>query len=264
MIEVATFYAPQPIGVAHIFKRGPYGNPVAHKQRLSGAVERGWLTKAGDGAYTPSEKGAQIYKHFAEGYKQVLAGVESLSDEILESIQSVISSVVKTASETPEVMDKPSLELSLKENLGPDASVLQKIQLLTENILSYRDDAHVASWSLHKLEGITWESFSDIWGSKISTAAELAEKRPFRGYSEDDYTASLEELAGRGWIKENKEKDGSYSITEEGRRVREKSEDITNQYYDAAWEDISASEMEKLKDLFQQLLDKHAPEKVPG
>ena len=264
LVETAIFYDPQPIGLAHLVKRGPYANPEAHKQRLQGALARGWLTKAGDGAYAPSEKGAQLYKQFAGAYKQNLAGVESIANDILESIQSVLTSVVKAARDTKEVMDKPALEMSLKETLGEDAVAIQRIELLTGNLLSYRDDAHVASWSPHQLNGITWESFSDIWGGRASSAAEIAEKRPYRGYSEKDYVSSLGELTSRGWIIERDDKKGKYNLTENGRHVREQAEDLTNKYYDVAWANLNAADEEKLKDLFQQLLDKHDPEIIPA
>ncbi len=264
LIEVAAFYAPQPIGVAHIFKRGPYANPEMHKKRLISGVERGWLTQTSDGSYISSDMGIETYKKFTQAYEKELTGVATLSDKTLESIQSVLTSVVKAAHDTKEVMDKPALEMSLKETLGEDAVAIQRIELLTGNLLSYRDDAHVASWSPHQLNGITWESFSDIWGGRAFSAAEIAEKRPYRGYSEEDYVSSLGELKSRGWIIERDDKKGKYNLTENGRHVREQAEDLTNKYYDVAWANLNAADEEKLKDLFQQLLDKHDPEIIPA
>jgi hypothetical protein len=260
-MEVATFFSPEPIGLAHIYQRAPYTNPEAHKERLIGAAERGWLDKDGDSAYVPSEKGGTFYGRFIKAYKEKLAEIESLTDDELGRIEALLSVVVNAAKRTTQVRHRPALELSLKEPLDPNAASIQRVQLLIVHLLSYRDDAHVASWSPHKLEGITWESFSDVWQGKVANAAELIEKRPFRGYELEDYAAALEELAGRGWIKE---KEGSYIITEEGRRVREEAEELTNQYYDAAWVGLSNEDIEELKDLFQKLAEKHEPEKVPA
>ena len=76
--------------------------------------------------------------------------------------------------------------------------------------------------------------------------------------------SSLGELTSRGWIIERDDKKGKYNLTENGRQVRELAEDLTNKYYDVAWAIINASDEETLKDLFQQLLDKHDPEIIPA
>ena len=259
LVEVATFFSPEPIGLAHIYQRAPYTNPEEHKERLIGSAERGWLEKSGDSGYTASEKGATFYAHFIKAYKDELAEVESLADDELDRIEVLLGMVVNAAKRTTEVRHKPALEFSSKELVAPDAAAIQRVQLLIVHLLAYRDDTHVASWSPHKLEGITWESFSDVWQGKITNAAELIEKRPFRGYELEDYAAALEDLARRGWLEV---KEGSFVITEEGRRIREEAEELTNKYYDAAWVGLSKEDIEELKDLFQKLAEKHEPEKV--
>lgn len=261
LVEMATFFSPDPIGLAHIYKRGPYANPEGHKDRLAGAEERGWLAKMGDGGYTYTDKGAKFYERFSQAYKKRLSEVESIPDAELERIQELLAAVVQRAGKNPDVQNKPALELAQKESVDADAATIQKVQLFCEQLLSYRDDAHVASWSPHKLEGITWETFSDVWEGKVTNAAEMAERRPFRRYEQEDYAAAFEELAGRGWLKEKK---GNYSITEEGRRIREHAEENTNQYYDSAWAVLNDGEAEELKMLFQKLLDNHEPERVPA
>lgn len=259
LLENAIFFAPEPIGLAHIYQRGPYANPEIHKQRLEGACERGWLVNQADGAYGPSQKGREYYEQVAAAYKDRLAEVQSLPEGNLERIADLLARVVQSARESSQVLHKPALELTTKEVLPGDASGLQKIQLYCEQILAFRDDTHVASWSPHQLEGIVWESLSDVWEGTAGTPKEMAEKRPFRGFEAKDYAAAFEALIARGWIAET---DGGYDITEEGRQVRERAEELTNQYYDAAWEALEPEDKRELAELFQTLLDTHAPEPV--
>lgn len=261
LLEIAVFFTPEPIGLAHVYQRGPYANPDMHKQRLEGARDRGWLENRADSSYGPSQKGLDFYTQVAAAYYAKLAEVESIAAGQLEKIDAALSIVVKTARESTQVMHKPALVLTMKEPLPDDASGLRKVQLYSEQMLAFRDDAHVASWSPYKLEGIVWESLSDIWEETAGTPTEMAEKRPFRGYDEKDYASAFAALVEREWTAEA---DGRYIITDEGRKIREKAEKLTNQYYDSAWEGLSEADEQELEKLFKLLLDKHEPEPVPA
>lgn len=261
-VEVAILLGPDPIGVAHIYKRAPYANPDGHRARMESTVGRGWLEKSGESGYIASEKGKDLYMKYLEAYKAEYGDIKSLSSEELDRVVALLGKVVVAAEKYEKILDKPALQLSLNEIVDEDAPALQVILTQAVQMLAFRDDAHVASWSAYKIDGITWEAFSDIWGGEVSTTKELVEKRPGRQYSEEEYTKALGELVTKSWVAN---KDDSYEITEEGRRVREEAEDITNEYYDGPWGNaLNSDEAKELQGLMEKLIAVHEPESQPA
>lgn len=252
-LGIARSFAPDPMGLAHIFQRSPYTNPESQKQRLEDAAKRGWLQSVGDSAFTISEKGERFYADLMDAFKEKLAGVESLPEEELIQITALLDKVVEAARQNTDLLHKPALELSLKFKLDADISTLQKIRRKSLYLLSYRDDAHVASWSPHKLEGRIWEALSFVWEDKASTSAELLEKLDYRNYQLEDYEDAFEDLVNRGWIKE--EEKGKFNITEEGKQVRQQAEDLTNQHYNAPWAALSQDETHDLQQRMKKLVE---------
>lgn len=260
-VEVATLLGPEAIGVAHIYKRAPYANPDGHRERIESTLSRGWLERSGDSGYVDSEKGSDLYMKYIQAYKERFAEVESLPAIDLQRLSALLDVVISVAEQYTDVLDKPALQLSLSEIIDDDTSTLQKILTQAIQLLAYRDDAHVASWSPHKIDGITWEALSDIWAGEISTSEELVEKRPGRQYTKEDYESALKELARKGWTKNI---EGAYTLTEEGRRVREEAEELTNDYYDAPWTILNDAEDYEAQGLIAKLIEMHEPEPQPA
>jgi hypothetical protein len=124
------------------------------------------------------------------------------------------------------------------------------------DVLSFRDDAHVAAWRPYGADGQVWEAFTYVWRGDASTAAELAEKLPYRHYDEDAYAAALQELVARGWIAQEGE---GFIATEEGKRLRQEAEDATDRYFDAAWAGLGEAEIKELKGLLERMAEALQP-----
>jgi DNA-binding MarR family transcriptional regulator len=130
------------------------------------------------------------------------------------------------------------------------------------DLLSYRDDAHVAAWQPYGVSGQEWEAFTMVWQGDATTAAALAEKLPYRRYDEAAYQEALQNLVARGWIAEE---NGEYAVTEKGNKLRQKAEDATDRIFDAAWASLSEAEMEEIRALLCKLADLlKPPEEEPG
>ena len=87
---------------------------------------------------------------------------------------------------------------------------------------------------------------------KTAPAATIAEALSNRNYEEADYAASLNELVERGWIEAQND---TYTITENGRKLREEAEATTDRYYYIGWTVLSDEETSELDTLLAELRD---------
>jgi Mn-dependent DtxR family transcriptional regulator len=251
-IQLAYGFAPESIGPEHIIKRAPYTNPETHRQEMAETAERGWLEAVGKGQYQLSTKGQEAGESLFALYTGVYGGLESLPDDDLQRIVALLIKVVENARALPEPAEKWAFSWGEKFDRGPSAPTTIRLRRQLIDLTAFRDDVHVAAWQPYDVSGQVWEALTYVWRGEASTAAELAEKLPSRGYDEDAYAAALDDLADRGWIAKE---DGKYVATEKGRKLRLEAEDATDRYFDAAWAVLTEAEMEGVKGLMEKLAD---------
>lgn len=252
LVQVAYGFRPEPIGPEFLIKRTPYANPDPLVSQLDGAVERGWLEALGGERYTLSARGEEVTAGLFDLADGVFGAVETLPDEELERMVKLLFTVVETARQLPEPEEKWALSWGVKFDRGPDAPLMVKARRHLLDLLSYRDDVHVAAWQPYGASGQEWEAFTLVCRGEASTAAELAEKLPYRGYDEAAYQEALTNLIARDWIAEE---NGGYAATKEGQALRQEAEDATDRYFDAAWVSLSEAETEELKNLLSKLAE---------
>jgi len=262
LVQVAYGFRPEPITPEFLVKRTPYANPASFGPFLYGAVERGWLESLGEDRFALTGRGAVVTAGLFDLGDQVFGAVESLPDEELERLIALLFAVVETARQLPEPAEKWALSWGTKFDRGPGAPRMVKARRHMLDLLSYRDDAHVAAWQPYGASGQEWEALTMVWQGEATTAAALAEKLPYRRYDEDAYEQALQALVARGWIaKEN----GEYAVTEEGKKLRQEAEDATDHYFDAAWASLSEPEMGETRSLLSKLTEVlMPPEEEPG
>ena len=250
LIQVAWGFRPDPVTPETFVKRTPYANPDDIVSRLAGAVERGWLEDLGGNRYTVSNRGMEVADGLFELGDRLFAALETLPGTELERLIALLFTVVETARQLPEPADKYALSWGAKFSRGPDAPLMVRARRFMLDLFSYRDDAHIAAWQPYGASGQEWEAFSMVWQGDASTAAELAEKLPYRHYDEAAYEEALQSLATRAWlVKEGQ----AYAATEKGKRLRQEAEDATDRYFDAAWVCLNEAEMEECKGLLGKL-----------
>ena len=252
LIQVAYGFAPEAITPEHPIKRTPYANPKAFEQQMDEAVGRGWLEAVAESQYKLTVKGKEVVERLFALADDEFAGLESLPDADLKRIVALLHKVVKKAQELPEPAEKWALSWGSKFDRGPSAPLMVQVRRRLIDLLAYRDDVHVAAWQPYGVGGQAWEALTFVWRGEASTAAELAEKLPYRNYDEDAYAAVLQDLASRGWIAAE---DGRYAVTEKGKSLRQEAEEATDRYFDAAWIALDEAEMGELKGLLGRLAD---------
>lgn len=254
LAQIAAVNTPDPIGYADMINRAPYTNPQKIKDNFAGAVERGWLEEKEKGVFIASQKGQEFFVRIYDIAKKVYTELNHQAAIDLDRAVELFWIIMKTAENTKIVVDKPALTQSVKfsPKEGEPYAPLYILRNQVGDLQSYRDDAHVAAWKEHEIAGYVWETFSYLWEEKANTIAELMENLPLRGYEETIYAEALQELAQRGWVVEE---DGKFVLTDEGKSLREEAEDLTNEYYFAAFAKLSEKDLEELDELLKQVVE---------
>jgi DNA-binding PadR family transcriptional regulator len=252
LVQIAYGFRPEPITPEFFIKRTPYANPESFGPLLDGAVQRGWLEALGEDRYAISERGAEATAGLFDLGDQLFGAVESLPGVEMERLIALLFTVAETARQLPEPAEKWALSWGTKFDRGPGAPLMVKARRHMLDLLSYRDDAHVAAWQPYGVSGQEWEAFTMVWQGDVTTAAALAEKLPYRRYDEQAYEGALQNLVARGWIAQET---GEYAATEKGKKLRREAEDATDHYFDAAWDSLNEAEIEEIKGLLCELAE---------
>lgn len=248
-VQVGPAFDPRPFGLQHLTQRIPYSNPKKLAHRLSSAAERGWLEEMTGQQYFVSTCGRSLRDRLVELAERSYAEIDALPSDDLTRLDIMLSKVVDAALKVELPEEKVGLNWSRKFDFGEEKSMMSQVRRKLVDLFAFRDDAHVAAWKAHEDKGYLWEAFTYVWNDEANTAAELAERLIYRGYSESDYKSALEELAARGWLTEV---GGIYKATPAGRALREAVEEQTNQYFDRPWSSLSETEFEELRGLMEK------------
>jgi len=249
-VQVAYGFAPEPTTPKHYLKRNPYVNPEGIKRQLDESVERGWLEVVGDGQYKPTAKSKEVAKNLFALAEQTFGSFEALPDADLKRIVELLSKVVSKARELPEPAAQWAMAWGQKFDKGPSAPLMVQVRRRMLDLGYYREGVHIAAWQPYGVSGQTWEVLTYLWRGEASTAAELAEKLPYRNYDEASYAAVLDDLAERGWAAQE---NGKSVITTEGKKLRQEAEDTTDRYFDTPWVALDKAETKELKGLLKKL-----------
>jgi hypothetical protein len=225
--------------------RFPYANIERVTQNFKDAAEAGFLNNHGDGSFTITEQGKKATNAINEVFYGALGKIEALPDNAMERLEGLLNQLVQAALEAETLGDKTPLVISHKGHTHPDAALLARIDQHLDDLNAFRDVSHIAAWaSDHDIPGRTWETLAFVHSGRENTAVGIAERLPFRGYSEEDYAASLAQLVDLGWIEDGSE---GYVATEKGNKVRQTAEEKTNKNFYAPWSALENNQLNQLR-----------------
>jgi len=247
LAQAAVAAEPNALTAERVLARIPYMSAATVDEVLAHAADHGALVRAGEGAYRASDAAAVVRRGtvdaLIEGVRQVADRTPAGADRLAELLWRQVAGCLATD------IPAPSLALGRAFDPGPDAPPLARVRRYLQDLIAFRDDAHLAAWRGYGVPGHEWEVFShvwaeNIWGDPVRTAAQAAEKLGFRGYAEADYAAALDRLVARGWLA--KADDGNYQLTSAGRYVRAEAEAATDRNYWEPWrlDDAEAAELQ--------------------
>ncbi len=247
---VAYGLEPEPISATLVHSMFPYGSIENHKQGLAATANKGLLAAVGEDTYRLTEQGRYGITRFYKVTGNALAKAEPLPAAEMNRLADLLQRVIGWTESAPEPAAKPGFQLSRRTDPGSDATASVRIDQYVTDLLRYRDDAHIAAWSPHKISGHAWEAFTYIWRGDAHTPASLSEQLQYRGYTETDYTEALRDLVQRGWLTET---DGEYLVTEIGRQLREEADALTDRHFYVGWSALNEDESAEMKRLLARL-----------
>ena len=247
---VAAQIAPKPISVDLYSKRNPYAQPKGFKRALADAAEAGYLDPDGDGGYVVSEKGARAIQIVHETFYSHINQINQFSAPKLKELDALLDKLVDACLKAD--LSNGGLCLDISHNGHPrvEAGSLAKVDQQLDDMNAFRDDAHISAWMPVGVDGHTWEVLSFVWNGEANTAEKLAERLPYREYTVEEYSKTLEDLTQRGWIKPGND---GYAATNDGIKIRGDAEAITDSNYFAPWKSLSDDEVTRLGELLTGL-----------
>jgi DNA-binding MarR family transcriptional regulator len=205
-----------------------------------------------EGRYRLTNKGQELAQSIFTRADELYGGLEvPVPEADLERLTALLGKVVEMAKALPDPHDKWALSWGVLFERDPSAPPILRLRRRLLDLNAFRDDVHIAAWQPYGVSGQVWEALTFVWREEASTAADLAEKLPFRGYDEAAYRTALEELAAKGWIAGD---EGVFAVTEKGKALRQEAEDATDGYYDAAWAGLDEAELTEVKALMTKLV----------
>lgn len=253
VVQTAMSELPNPLKPEVYLTRTPYQSREIVITQFEGACERGYLQKVDEAAYHLTDQGESVAREIPATAVKTAATIQPLPENEAEQLTALMWKVVDAAVTSNEIKH-PALDRSRYYDPGPQAPATEKLRRYLNDLNAFRDDVHIAAWQAYDLMGYEWEAFSHIhgeyvFGGAVSNGQELAEKlSSFRGYDAEAYESALQKLVERGWLRvEN----GRYTVTEEGKFVRDAVETETDRVFFDPW-NLTENEEDKLKALLEK------------
>ena len=246
-------FGAEPFTTAGYMRLFPYGSAHVIESRLKLAVKNGILAASSENEYHATEKGMTWKNQMIHAAMALIAHLQLIP---ISDLQKIVNYLMRVTDASLAALEPPSQfgasHYFRNMHPGQDATMLRFFIHYFGTLDKYRGNAHLATWKHYNIEGNRWEAFSEVWGGKNNTLDKIFEELSFRGITREEYASILDELVQRGWIREDA---GVYRPTDEGKRIREEAEALTDRYFFAPWNCLSESELDELSNLAMQLRD---------
>ena len=242
-----------PFSIAQFMRYFPYGLAQVNDERLTSAVQQGYLAPDGQGKYRATESGRTTALRLINVGNEVMASLTPMPKESLRTLGNLLARISGAAFHSPE--PPAHVLIKAKRDLYERTGVFATLEGFIAHCLlleGHRDDCYFATWSAHSVEGHTWEVLDVLSQDDALTFADLHSKLSRRGVTEEVHAGDVRELVGRGWAEEGS---GVVQITSAGKQVRAEVEAETERLFFAPWSCLNESELEELSSLASQLRD---------
>jgi DNA-binding MarR family transcriptional regulator len=245
---------PEPLSAADYHHLNPYISPDKVKETLAQSAGRGFLQAIGPDSYRVTAAGREGLAEFFQVAREAMLRADAPPEADLNRLTDLLRRVVR-ATAADNSTDHQQLMVSRTQAPPDDAPAIVLIDQYLTDLATYRDDAHLAAWRPHEVEGHGWEAFTFIWRGEANTVEALSQIPQIqgRGYTVAHYTAALDQLVERGWLIKEGE---AYRLTEAGQKLRDDVEEQTDRYYNAGFSTLIEAELAELQTLLTEFRDK--------
>jgi Mn-dependent DtxR family transcriptional regulator len=232
-----------------LWQRMPYIAPQLYERMLAGLIRAGLLVMKEDGRYQFTDPARQIGWQIYKAKHQRLGQLNLLPACQLEELAYILHRLVHASQVAAQPVSKRWL-MSRCNYLAVNAPPLAQIVENLANLDAFRDDCHLAAWQQHQVDGRTWEAFTLLWQRGQLSHNQVAEQLNIRGYHPHDYQTALHRLSHCQWVIHQ---DGVYTLTAQGRTIRNQVEQLTNDTFYAPWSCLRGNELAQLYKLLTRL-----------
>lgn len=242
-----------PFSIAQFMRYFPYGLTQVNDERLTSAVQQGYLASDSQGKYRATELGSTAALRLTQAGNVVMAALTPMPKESLRALGNLLARISVTVFNSPE--PPVHVLIKAKRDLYYRTGTFATLEGVVAHILmleGHRDDCYIATWSAYGVEGHTWDMFDFLSRGDAVTFADLHSKLSRRGVTEEVHAGDVRELVRRGWVEEGL---GEYQITSAGRQVRAAVEAETERLFYLPWSSLSEAELEDIARLAVELRD---------
>jgi ribosomal protein S19E (S16A) len=225
---------------------------ASHLQELSAM---GLLQKV-DRGYCLTQEGQKLGRYYFPTLHDAVRNVNLMPEADIQQLNQLLQRVIDVVPDLPLVIPEYK-QAFFNFQQSYDYQDIPPVALFSDwraTLGIVRDATHVPAWEKIGLDGLHIETLSYIWNGKHKTAAALSNViTDYRGYSQDDYQAALDNLTQHRWL----EKQGQiYFLSDEGQVIRQQIEDETEQNFAPLWHmALSEDELNILWKRTQELID---------
>lgn len=251
VILPAHMFEPDPISAERLRKRSPYNSPSYYQKPLLSVYAAGFLDLAPEGGYLLNGKGQHAFVEVIKTAYQTLEKTNLFPLDTCKELKTLLGKLVQACILSIDQPNKWSILHSRRLAPGREVSPIIAVDQYISDLAAYRDDAHTASWSGYFISPPAWDILGLLWRGLASTFEEISLKTNKRGWTEMETANAFDELNKKGWI------DG-FTLSREGKTIREEAERLTDQYFYSPWKILSPEEFEQLGKIllhFQQTVN---------
>ncbi len=244
LVQTAEF-DPEPLTVANLRVRDVYGAPRIVQALLDLMAGERWLEHDGGDAYALAGPGRVILGRLGRRRQTMFSRLPPLPADAVDDLEALLGRVIVGSLEATDPPGPWCLSHSRRRAPADDAPAIEQIMHYFDDVNAFRDDAHMAAWRPHGVEGYIWEAFSLVVRGEAGTADALFEALTYRGYRRAEYAHALNDLTQRGWVIQDAVS-GLAQVTAEGSALQEAVERDTDHYFYGPWACLTGDEIDRL------------------
>jgi len=233
-------------------KRDPFTNPEQFERLFARFDVKGWIVPMPDEEYQVTEAAREGTYKIIQAGDEWLSKFENFTNVDLERITVLLKQLVAENELAPEPPGKWAIfkRFRVANNTSPS---IVRIREYMMDLFAYRDDCHLSAARPHFGQaGIAWSVLGAIYNGDAVTAEQMAETMASRGYEVSDYEVAIQAAVEIGWV-ETGDAPGRFRPTQKGRELREKVENLTNEYFYRPWSVLTQEELDELYGLLTEL-----------
>jgi hypothetical protein len=236
-------------------RRDPFTNPEQFEKVFVRLNIRGWIEPRSDGSYRVTEKAREAVRHIVHMGDTQLMDFKSIPDQELERLSLLLKQIIAECRVSPEPPERWAIIIRFRV-ADEHSPLIVQIREYLMDLFAYRDDSHLSASRPHFNQGgILWLVMGSLWDGEAVNPQQMAEKMTFRGYDTYDYEIAIQAAVELGWA-EPADRANAFRLTEQGKQLRVRAEQLTNEYFYAPWSVLTPPELAELFELLTKLREK--------